>query len=128
MYNMIDILKIFHKQKEIGQIILNAEKGEFELRYIPEVAVVYISDDLPALTMYGKKFWNEWKYVKRFGNEKCMISEKKVNIIIREIIDIVDDSLKEIDYYCKRYKRFKIFGDKMKKFIINSLENLKKEV
>jgi hypothetical protein len=116
MYNMIDILKIFHKQKEIGQIILNSEKGEFELRYIPEVAVVYISDDLTALTMYGKKFWNEWKYVKRFGNEKCMISEKKVNIIIREIIDIVDDSLKEIDYYCKRYKRFKIFGDKMKKF------------
>ena len=90
--------------------------------------VVYISDDLPALTMYGKKFWNEWKYVKRFGNERCMISEKKVNIIIREIIDIVDDSLKEIDYYCKRYKRFKIFGDRMKKFIINSLENLKKEV
>jgi hypothetical protein len=125
---MIDILKIFHKQKEIGQIILNAEKGEFELRYIPEVAVVYISDDLPALTMYGKKFWNEWKYIKRFGNERCMISEKKVNIIIREITDIVDDSLKEIDYYCKRYKRFKIFGDRMKKFIINSLENLKKEV
>jgi len=28
---MIDILKIFHKQKEIGQIVLNAEKGEFEL-------------------------------------------------------------------------------------------------
>jgi hypothetical protein len=78
--------------------------------------------------MYGKKFWNEWKYIKRFGNERCMISEKKVNIIIREIIDIVDDSLKEIDYYCKRYKRFKIFGDRMKKFIINSLENLKKEV
>jgi hypothetical protein len=125
---MIDILKIFHKQKEIGQIILNSEKGEFELRYIPEVAVVYISDDLPALTMYGKKFWNEWKYIKRFGNERCMILEKKVNIIIREIIDIVDDSLKEIDYYCKRYKRFKIFGDRMKKFIINSLENLKKEV
>ena len=128
MYNMIDILKIFHKQKEIEQIILNSEKGEFELRYIPEVAVVYISDDLPALIMYDKKFWNEWKYVKRFGNERCMISEKKVNIIIREIIDIVDDSLKEIDYYCKRHKRFKIFGDKMKKFIINSLENLKKEV
>jgi len=78
MYNMIDILKIFHKQKEIGQIILNSEKGEFELRYFPEVAVVYISDDLPALTMYDKKFWNEWKYVKRFGNERCMISEKKL--------------------------------------------------
>ena len=90
--------------------------------------VVYTSDDLPALTMYGKKSWNEWKDIKRFGNERCMISDTKVNMIVREIKDVVDDSLKEIDYYCKRFKRFKVFGERMKKFIINSLTGLKKRV
>jgi serine/threonine-protein kinase HipA len=90
--------------------------------------VVYISNDIPALTMYGKKSWNEWKDIKRFGNERCMISEIKVNMIIKEIIDVVYDSLNEIDYYSKKFKSFKVFGERMKKFILNSLEGLKKEV
>ena len=90
--------------------------------------VAYIPNDLPALTLFGKKSWNEWKDIKQFAVKRCLISSSKLNIILKEIIDVVKDSYKLIDEYCKEFKGFKIFGKRMKKFIENSLKELKKEV
>jgi len=111
-------------------LIFNDDFSEIRISPFYDIVstIVYISNDIPALTMYNKKSWNEWKDIKRFGNERCMISEIKVNMIIKEIIDVVYDSLNEIDYYSKKFNGFKVFGKRMKKFILNSLEGLKKEV
>ncbi len=90
--------------------------------------VAYIPDDLPALALSGKKSWNEWKDIKRFGTERCLIEPTKLGVIFNEIIDLIEDSYQEIDYYCKEFNGFKFFGERMKKFVVNSIKELKKEV
>jgi serine/threonine-protein kinase HipA len=75
--------------------------------------VVYFHKDKPALTMQGKKLWLGKKELVKFGIQNCYLNENDANNIYENCIEVLKDSIEELEIYITTNKEFEGIGQKM---------------
>ena len=75
--------------------------------------VVYFHKDKPALTMQGKKLWLGKKELVKFGIQNCYLSESDANNIYENCIEVLKNSIEELEKYITTNKEFEEIGQKM---------------
>lgn len=74
---------------------------------------VYLFQDRPALTMFGKKLWLGKKELVKFGIENCYLSKKESTSIYEECIGSLENSILELEDYILKNKEFQNVGTKI---------------
>jgi hypothetical protein len=75
--------------------------------------VVYFHKDKPALTMQGKKLWLGKKELVKFGIQNCYLNESDANNIYENCLEVLKDSIEELEKYITTNKEFEEIGQKM---------------
>jgi serine/threonine-protein kinase HipA len=75
--------------------------------------VVYFHKDKPALTMFGKKVWLGKKELVKFGIQNCYLNENDANNIYENCLEVLKDSIEELEKYITTNKDFEEIGQKM---------------
>ena len=83
--------------------------------------LVYLPHDKPALTLQGKKIWENKKSLVHFGISACMLDEKEALILFDTCVEAVRKMMKELEQYIKENSEFKLFGEKFLKVLHFSL-------
>ncbi|WP_456402985.1 type II toxin-antitoxin system HipA family toxin, partial [Persephonella sp.] len=142
--NILDDLKAYFKMVVLNTLIRNGDahlknfgllfnKDFTDIKLAPAYDIIctsiYIKDDKPALTINGKKEWQNKHQLIKFGKEICLLSEEEARISIDKCINAVEFTSKEVQTYIKENKGFKDIGLKMIKIwdkALNEFENRKK--
>jgi len=67
----------------------------------------YLKQDVPALTLAGKKTWWEPRYLKVFGRMACGLSEKEVISAFRQVALSLDQVTIEMEQYAADHPAFR---------------------
>jgi serine/threonine-protein kinase HipA len=71
------------------------------------------SDDIPALTLKGKKVWRCGKTLAEFGSTRLSLSRTEMNTAREQIESAVQKVLPLVSEYAERYDEFKEVGKRM---------------
>ena len=63
--------------------------------------------------MQGKKLWLGKKELVKFGIQNCYLNENDANNIYENCIEVLKDSIKELEKYITTNKEFEEIGQKM---------------
>jgi serine/threonine-protein kinase HipA len=74
---------------------------------------VYIFNDRPALTMFGKRLWFGKKELIKFGVEHCYLSTSKSQHYYQECLNALKESITELSSYIQQHPEFKTIGTRM---------------
>lgn len=75
--------------------------------------VVYFYKDRPALTMHGKKLWLGKKELVKFGIQNCYLKEIDAISIYKNCIEVLKNSISDLEKYILINEDFKDIGQKM---------------
>ena len=105
-------------------IMYNSDKTERFLAPAYDIVntAVYLPKDKPALTLNGKKIWNNREELIGFGIQYCFLDEKIANSHFDICIDAVERIIEEMEYYIEENSNFREFGEKFLKILRFSLE------
>jgi serine/threonine-protein kinase HipA len=73
---------------------------------------VYIHKDKPALTMFGKKVWYSKELIE-FGVKYCLLTKKESTDIYNICVDVLHQTIEEMQKYINQNPNFKQVGKKM---------------
>ncbi len=142
--NILDDLKAYFKMVVLNTLIRNGDahlknfgllfnKDFTDIKLAPAYDIIctsiYIKDDKPALTINGKKEWQNKRQLIKFGKEICLLSEEEAKVSIDQCVNAVKLTLEEVRTYIKENKDFKDTGLRMIKVWDKTLvesENAKK--
>ncbi|WP_457627509.1 type II toxin-antitoxin system HipA family toxin [Persephonella sp.] len=85
--------------------------------------MVYIKDDIPALTLEGRKIWHSRETLIRFGDRYCRVEEKAGQEIFDRCINAVEETIRDIKQYIQENPSFREIGERMTKILDWSLKN-----
>ncbi|MGM8226025.1 type II toxin-antitoxin system HipA family toxin [Cellvibrio sp. ARAG 10.3] len=86
--------------------------------------VVYLKNDVPALTLAGRKVWWAPEYLRNFARVDCGLSEKDVDALLKRLIKALGDVAVEITHYIDRHPDFAEVGSAMLAVFRNSVKQL----
>lgn len=100
--------------KNFGVVYDNNFKNiSFSPAYDIVNTVVYFNKDRPALTMFGKKLWFGKKELMKFGVNSCYLSTKDSECFYDECLQSLKNSIKTVEKYITKNKKFEDIGSKM---------------
>ncbi|MFK5976584.1 MAG: HipA domain-containing protein [Sulfurovum sp.] len=90
----------------------NKEKRFLAPAYDVVNTTVYLPNDKPALTLFGKKSWVSYKKIIEFGVNYCLLDEIRALHHIKFCKEAIFKTQKEIRIYIKNNPSFEEFGEK----------------
>ncbi len=84
----------------------------------------YLGNDVPALTLGGRKTWWPVAYLERFGQQSCGLSAKETTEDIRRLAGCLEKVAVDVQVYCSRNPEFAGIGVMMAGIFRESLKKL----
>ena len=99
--------------KNFGILYDDTNKKWLAPMYDLVTTVVYIREDVPALTLAGKKQWPDQEVLNNFGVHACGLRNKEVKQYIEEVKAGIAEIKPQIKHFGARHKAYRDLCDRM---------------
>ncbi|BAI81758.1 conserved hypothetical protein (plasmid) [Deferribacter desulfuricans SSM1] len=138
--NNTDEFKIFYKLIILNYLLGNGDAHlknfgvlyDYDLtniRLAPAYDIVstiaYIKNDQPALTLEGRKVWDNYDALINFGIKYCNLSKKESLELYEECKNSVNNTIKKLLVYIKDNEHFEEIGNRMIDFWSRQIQSQK---